>query len=285
MTFRSNIAAAAIASVCLAASASAKDLFAPAAVPGSLPMPDHIVIVMEENHGFSEIIGSSSAPYINALAQSGALFTNSFAIEHPSQPNYLDLFSGSNQGVTNDACPHTFSVENEGSELIEAGFSFAGYSEDLPGKGSLVCTSGKYARKHVPWTNFSDLVQKRVDLPFTNFPRRLTNLPAVSWVIPNLDDDMHDGTIQQGDTWLQTNLARYVKWAKKHNSLLIVTWDEDDGGTDNHIATIFVGPMVKRGQYSETINHYTVLATIEAMYGLPALGNSQGVSPITDVWK
>jgi acid phosphatase len=239
---------------------------------------------MEENHGYSEIIGSPNAPYINSLAQSGALFTKSYAIAHPSQPNYLDLFSGANQGVTNDSCPHSFAVDNEGSELIALGLSFAGYSEGLPAKGSQVCTYGKYARKHSPWTNFTNLPAK-TNLPYTKFPADYTRLPTVSWVIPNLDDDMHDGSIQQGDTWLKNNLSAYLAWAETHNSLLIVTWDEDDGGQANHIATIFAGPMIRPGQYSETINHYTVLRTIEAMYGLTPLGNSASVKPIRDVWE
>src|SRR6185312_16073764 len=86
-----------------------------------LPRPAHVIIVMEENHSYADIIGSQQAPYINGLAQSGALFTDSHAITHPSQPNYLELFSGSIQGVKNDACPHSFAVDNEGSELIAAG--------------------------------------------------------------------------------------------------------------------------------------------------------------------
>lgn len=256
----------------------------PLAARTPVPTPDHVVIVMEENHGYSQIIGSANAPYINALAQTGALFTDSHAIAHPSQPNYLDLFSGSNQGITNDSCPHRFAVDNQGSELIALGLSFAGYSEGLPAKGSLVCTYGKYARKHSPWTNFTNLPAK-ADMPFTKFPADYARLPTVSWVIPDLDDDMHDGTVRQGDTWLQNNLSAYLAWAQTHNSLLIVTWDEDDGSQGNHIATIFAGPMVKPGQYGETINHYTVLRTIEAMYGLAPLGNSAGVKPIRDVWQ
>ena len=86
---------------------------------------------MEENNGYSQIIGSSQAPYINTLASQGALFTNSSALTHPSQPNYLDLFSGSDQGVTSDSCPHTFSVASLESELNGAGKSFKGYSEGL----------------------------------------------------------------------------------------------------------------------------------------------------------
>ena len=250
----------------------------------SVPSPAHVVVVVEENHGYSQIIGSANAPYINTLASQGALFTNSSALTHPSQPNYLDLFSGSNQGVTGDSCPHTFSVASLESELNAAGKTFKGCSEGLPAVGSTICTSGSYARKHVPWTDFSkDLTTD--NQPFTSFPTDFTELPTVSFVIPNLNDDMHNGTIQQGDSWLQTHLLAYVNWAMTNNSLLIFTFDEDQGTSANHIATIFVGPMVKPGQYSEKINHYNVLRTIEDMYGLGHLGSSASAKQIADVWQ
>ena len=133
-------------------------LFSALVARGGVPVPDHVVIVVEENHSYAEIIGSAAAPYINSLAQQGALFTASHGVTHPSEPNYLALFSGSTQGVTDDSCPHTFSTANLGSELIAAGGSFIGYSEDLPAPGSTVCTSGAYARKHNPWVNFSTSV-------------------------------------------------------------------------------------------------------------------------------
>ncbi|HEX4577635.1 MAG TPA: alkaline phosphatase family protein, partial [Edaphobacter sp.] len=99
------------------------------------------------------------------------------------------------------------------------------------------------------------------------------------------NDDMHDGTIQQGDSWLQHHLLAYANWARSNNSLLIVTFDEDQGTTVNHIATIFVGAMVKPGKYGEYVNHYRLLRTLEDMYGVGHLGSSALVSPITDVWK
>src|SRR5215469_2569870 len=133
-------------------------------VANGVPRLDHVVIVIEENHSYSEIIGSSAAPYINSLAAQGALFTQSYAITHPSQPNYLDIFSGSNQGVTHDSCPHYFATDNLGLYLLNASLTFAGYSEDLPSVGSLVCTSGAYARKHAPWVNFTN-VPTTTDLP------------------------------------------------------------------------------------------------------------------------
>lgn len=279
MQIISHVGAAFLVAACFTISATGSH------AAGKVPKPDHVIIVMEENHSYSEIIGSSDAPYINSLAQEGALFTKSFAITHPSQPNYLDLFSGSDQGVTDDSCPHTFKkIANEESELLTKAFSFRGYSEGLPSRGSEVCTQGEYARKHVPWTNFTNDPGK-YNLPFTGFPSNYAKLPTVSWVIPDLLDDMHDGTIQEGDTWLKNNLAGYVSWASSHNSLLIVTWDEDDGSENNRVATIFVGQMVKAGQYNEHITHYRILRTIEAMYGLKPIANEKSVKPITDVWQ
>src|SRR5262249_22193909 len=122
----------------------------PSAAASTIPAYDHVVLAIFENHEQSSVIGASGAPYLTSLARRGANFTRSFAIEHPSQPNYLDLFSGSNQGITSDSCPHKLAANNIAHQLIAAGKSFAGYSENLPDAGSGVCRSGKYARKHVP---------------------------------------------------------------------------------------------------------------------------------------
>src|SRR5438105_1460968 len=123
-------------------------------LPASLPQPAHVVLVIEENHSFSSIIGSPALPYINGLAQQGALMTNSFAIEHPSQPNYLDLFSGSNQGIGDDSFPHRFQTPNLASELLAAGLRFGGYSQSLPAVGFSGAGFNAYAGKHNPWVNF-----------------------------------------------------------------------------------------------------------------------------------
>jgi hypothetical protein len=254
-----------------------------APVANGVSRPDHVVIVIEENHSYGEIIGSSFAPYINSLAARGALFTQAYAITHPSQPNYLDLFSGSNQGVSDDSCPHYFMTANLGLYLLNASLTFAGYSEDLPSVGSIVCTSGAYARKHAPWVNFTN-IPTTTNLPYSYFPTDYVTLPTLSFVIPNLRDDMHDGTIQQGDSWLQQQLDAYVQWAMTHNSLFIMTFDEEDGSQGNRIATIFVGQMVVPGQYSESINHFNVLRTLEDMFDLPYAGVSGSYQPITDVW-
>jgi acid phosphatase len=237
-----------------------------------------------ENHSYAQIIGNPDAPFINDLARRGALFTRSYAIGHPSQPNYLALFSGSTQGITDDSCPNRFTAPNLAADLLRAGRSFAGYAEGLPGPGSPACSAGDYARKHVPWADFPT-VPGSASLPFTSFPADYTRLPAVSFVIPDLCHDMHDCSVGTGDAWLRARLGGYADWAMNHDSLLIVTWDEDDDSAGNHIATIFAGQRVKPGRYTEPVTHYSVLATIEAAYGLPRDGQAATATPITDIWR
>jgi phosphatidylinositol-3-phosphatase len=247
---------------------------------------DHIVIVVEENHSYREILNNSQAPYMNQLMKQGANLTNHYAIEHPSQPNYLDLFSGSNQGVTNDKTPkNLFKSANLASELIAKGFTFGGYSEGMPKTGYTGPYDLKtnYARKHNPWVNFTN-VPSTVNMPFTSFPKDYSKLPTVSFVIPNMNHDIHDGTMKEADNWLKDNLDGYVQWANKHNSLLILTWDEDDTSAKNKIPTVFIGPMVKKQSYTVRTDHYSLLRTIEDIYGIQPLGKSKQATPIK-IWK
>jgi PKD repeat protein len=253
------------------------------AATASVPRPDHVVIVIDENHSEQSVLGNPNAPYINSLAAAGANLTGFHAETHPSQPNYLALFSGSTQGVTDDSCPHTFAADNLGAELIAAGLGFTGYSEGLPSVGFTGCSSGEYARKHNPWSDFSN-VPASSSQPFTAFPSDYSTLPPVSFVIPNLDNDMHDGTIAQGDSWLQSNLSGYISWAQTHNSVFVLTFDEDDGSQQNQIPTIITGAGVVAGSYPETVNHYNLLRTIEDAYGLTPVGASATANPITDIW-
>ena len=251
---------------------------------GGVPRPDHIVVVVMENHSNTDVIGNSAAPYINSLAASGANFTQSYALTHPSQPNYFMLFSGSNQGVTDNSCPHTFNTANLGASLIANNLTFKGYSESMPYDGYTGCSSGAYARKHSPWVNWSNIPASS-NLTLNAFPTDYNQLPTISFVTPNLDNDMHDGTVTQGDNWLREHFDGYVQWAKTHNSLLVLTFDEDDNNSGNRIPTVFVGEPVKPGTYSERINHYNVLRTLEDAYDLPYAGASASATPIANVWR
>lgn len=264
----------------------------------ALPAPDHIVLLFLENHAYSQIIGSSASPYINALAGDSftALFSQSYAVEHPSQPNYLDLYSGCNQGVINDYVPSgiPFTTDNLGRQLIDSGKSFITFSEGLPVVGYNGASSHAYARKHNPAANWmgsgANQIPANTNQPFSAFPSSdFSILPTVSFVIPSQSNDMHNGSdpyrITNADNWVNYNLDGYIQWARTHNSLFILTFDEDNGSDSNHIVTIFNGPMVEPGEYADTINHYTILRTIEDMYGLPYACNAAMAIPIIDCWN
>jgi len=307
--------------------------------PAGLPVYDHIVIVIEENKDYDQIIGSAKAPYINGVLKAeGASLTRMFAEEHPSEGNYFWLFSGANQGVgfedkiptEKTAAGYPFKAPNLGEQLLATGrLSFKGYAEDLPSTGSTVDKSGLYARKHVPYVSFANVPGGEAgtssNLGFRDFPdaSHFDALPTVAFVIPNLANDMHncypptciaaglDCCIAMGDEWLRKNLDAYYQWAKTHNSLLILTFDENDdksgykgltnpmvdpesrepcGGVDskskrrqlcvdlqNRIPTIFAGAHIKPGDYAEGqgVTHVNVLRTLEAMYGLAKSGAQQ----------
>ncbi len=283
--------------------------------PAALPRYDHIVIVVEENKDYQEIVGNEAAPYLNKLVAEGTDFTRMFGEEHPSEGNYFWLFSGSNQNVGfHDEVPkNKINASNLGGELIKKGLSFKGYSQSLPAIGPEVDVTPPncrypciYGRKHVPWISFPDVpngvtVATSSNLRFADFPSDYSQLPTVAFVIPDMEHDMHNGepkdSIPAGDLWLRQNIDRYYEWAKTHNSLLIVTFDENDdksgfrGLTDpavspdhdqrridqqNRIATIFAGAHVKMNHAAaDGMTHVNILRTIEAMYGLAKSGGQQ----------
>jgi phosphatidylinositol-3-phosphatase len=255
------------------------------ATHGALPVPDHILVVVLENKDVEQVLGSPDAPYLNSLAAESANFVNAHAETHPSQPNYLALFSGDTQGVTDDTCLKSpLSAPSLGGRVQAAGRTFVGYAEDLPAVGYAGCAQHGYARKHNPWVNFAD-VPPGSSRPLSDLPTDYVDLPNVAFLIPNLCHDMHDCDVSTGDTWLRENVARYAAWAVTHNSLLLVTFDESEShGDDNGIVTVLSGAMVRAGTYDESIDHYRLLRTITEMYRLPPLGRSAQVEPITDVW-
>ncbi|GGQ73462.1 alkaline phosphatase family protein [Kitasatospora griseola] len=255
----------------------------------ALPAPDHVIVVVMENHAYSQVIGSSSAPYLNGtLVAGGANLTQSYGLTHPSEPNYYMLFSGSNQGRTDDSCVKVGSMTapNLASELIAAGKSWGSYNETLPSQGSTTCSSGKYAQKHNPWFGFAN-VPTNTAYTFAQFPTDYTTLPKVSFVVPNLCSDMHDCSVSTGDTWIKSNLGAYATWAQTHNSLLVVTFDEDNSLSGNRIPTVVYGQHVIPGSTSATTyNHYNVLRTLEDLAGLSAhAGNAASASDITGIWN
>jgi acid phosphatase len=250
----------------------------------ALPRPAHVVVVIEENHTLAQVIESGDAPYLATVAREGALFTHAHGVTHPSQPNYFALFAGLTN-VNGDGCPArgiARTAPNLAGELLAAGYTYVAYSEALPKAGFLGCSAGTYARKHAPWTHFTN-IPRSLHRPLDDLTSFET-LPTVTFIVPDVDDDMHDGTVHEADDWAEAHLAPLLKWAAQHDTLVIFTWDE---GYDerNSIPTMFVGPMVRAGTYTQHIDHYNVLRTLEDMYGLPRTGTAARVAPITTIWR
>lgn len=253
---------------------------APVGVPAH---PAHVVVVMLENHSFGEVVGAPAAPFLSGLARQGATFSDFVAITHPSEPNYLALFSGSTHGLTSDACPVSFDGPNLAASLRAAGLSFTGYAEGLPYSGFTGCSSGNYARKHCPWLDFG--LPSSVSQSMSDFPAEFGRLPTVAFVVPDLQHDMHDGTVAEADAWLRSHLSGYAAWATGHDSLLIVTADEDDGSSGNRVPAVIYGAHVAPGRYTAHYTLYSLLRTIEDMYRLPPVGQSASAAPITGSWR
>lgn len=256
---------------------------ASATTAARIPRYSHIVVVVLENHSYQEIIGSRSAPFLSQVARSGAVMTRSYAVTHPSQPNYLALFSGSTHGVSSDSCPQTLTGPNLASALRSHGHSFVGYSESMRAVGFAGCSQGHYVRKHNPWVDF-DSLPGSVSQPMNAFPLNPAKLPTVSFVVPNLQHDMHDGTIAQSDAWLRQHLGGYSSWALTHNSLLIVTADEDDRSAGNRIATILSGAHVRPGFYGGRVTHYGILRSVLDSYRITGFGKAATAARLTGMW-
>lgn len=315
----------------------------------TVPHYDHVVLVIDENKNDTEIRNSALAPYINnVLLPGSADLTHFVAEQHPSQPNYLQLFSGSDQGVKQDGLPGTpaepgtlaapppFHTANLGREIVNAGRTFASFSESLPTTGftgeafSNNPGLNEYVRKHNPTVDWQDdsatdasnpnALKSSVNRAFSDFPTDaagFAGLPSFSLVVPNEQNDMHDGSIQTGDAWLRDHIEAYRQWALTNNSLLIFTFDESDLGAlqsdpNNQIITAISGQNVIVGKYAESaisrfriseaatpdtaINHYNLARTIESIFSTAtdvstvAQNNRQvnilggSILPITDIF-
>ncbi|WP_406115676.1 alkaline phosphatase family protein [Streptomyces sp. NBC_01014] len=252
----------------------------------AVPKPDHVVMVMMENHGYDDILNNTSdkpqdqAPYIKSLVAQGASFTNSYGITHPSLPNYYALLSASDTVRTSDfPAPSSVDADNLPNQLVTHGYSFADYADQaLPTQWLRYKTT-----PGVPG-NLNPMDKRQEEFPTTQ--DGFAELPTVSFYVGNGMQSMHDGSIAQGDAFVKNTFGSYIQWARTHNSLFVLTWDEDDFTPANHIPTIMVGPMAEAGEYSEKINHYSVLRTLLDMYGLDHINHTADadVSTITDTW-
>lgn len=246
-----------------------------------------------ENHSYGSIIGSSSAPYINSLAGSCGLATNYHNITHPSLPNYLATTSGMSEqavGAFSSDCDPTPSCESSGASLFGQGETWKSYVEDMPapcGRGS----TGEYAARHNPAVYYTALAGcPAFDVPYPALGQDLADgrLPAFSFVTPNVLDDMHDGTVADGDRWLAANLPMLLEsnLFRLGHLVVFLTWDEGEGGSAGdcatnttdvgcHVATLVLSATTRPGTRAGALfNHWSLLRTTEELLHLPLLGEA-----------
>jgi acid phosphatase len=245
---------------------------------------------MEENHSYSDVIGSSSMPYFNSLVSQYGLGTQYFANGHPSIPNYLVLTTGLLE-TTDDSFSGIISDDNAVRELVKAGKTWKAYAESLPSPGYLGGDSGLYLRHHVPFTYLSDVQsdssQAANIVPFTQFATDLANnaLPQYSFIVPNIMDDAHNGTLAQADAWLQTNIAPLIaSSAFQSSGLLIITFDESEDSDVAHgggqVATLIISSTAKKGFQSATLyQHQSTLRLILSASGVSTFPGMSATAP------
>jgi phosphatidylinositol-3-phosphatase len=252
--------------------------------------PDHIIFVWLENKEFERLTGAdSSAPYINSLVKAGTLFTDYHAITHPSYPNYVDFFAGAANGITGDDCVNadTLTAPNLYTILYKAGKTFAWYSEGLPATGSKVCASQYYVAKHNPTSIFKN-VPDGANKRFADLPADFNKLENVVAISPNLNNDMHDGSIGDGDAWIRKHLSALADWCMTHNSIFVIDFDESDSRFSNQVPVIVIGEHVKAGYKSNKhYNHFSWTKTISAMCHASQVwtSNVSDARVIQDCWK
>jgi phosphatidylinositol-3-phosphatase len=258
----------------------------------AVPASSHVVVVVEENHSYSSVIGNSAMPYLNSLAKNYSLFTNYYANTHPSIGNYFEITTG--QMITNnDSFTSTVSVDNIVRHLLSAGKTWKSYAESLPYTGYTGGNTGYYVKRHNPLAYFNDVanssVQRQRLVPFTHFSTDLANrtLPAFSFVVPNVMHDAHNGTPAAADSWLKQNIAPLLSNPQfTTNGILIIVFDEsydtDTAHGGGHVAAIVVGPKVKRGYRSTTfLQHQSSLKAILEALGVNAtLGSASSATPL-----
>ena len=276
------------------------------AVFAQVPQSAHVVMVVEENHSYSKIIGNMNMPYLNGLAQKYGLAVNYYANTHPSIGNYFMLTTG--QTITdNDSYSGTVTANNFVRAALSSGTSWKSYAESLPYAGYLGGDKYPYSKHHNPFAYFQDVVNSSTEklniVPFTQFSQDLTNhtLPKFSFVIPNLHSDMHDcptgmSTCTEAqkaaaaDSWLKKNIAPLLSNADfQKDGLLIITWDEGSVGDNayggGHVATIVVGPKVRSAHRSSSFyQEQSLLRTILDATGVSAggMGAAETASSMSD---
>jgi phosphatidylinositol-3-phosphatase len=252
--------------------------FAPAVTAaGKAPL----VVIWMENHERSAIIGSSSAPYMNQLANTYRDFTHYYAVTHPSLPNYLTQGNGSTNGKSGSDSITAGAISGSSlwGDLQNAGVNWKVYMESMPSNCYSGGGSGQYVLRHNWATPYAQLFsqtaycQAHVQPWTANAP-----LAPLTFIAPNLCNDMHDCSVATGNGWLANVVPGYLAQGAK----VIITFDE--GGTSDHgggnVYMVVAKQGMKHSVRTGTFTHYSLLAAIEDRFGLQRRGNAVGIAKL-----
>ena len=249
------------------------------------------MLVILENADYTTALAQ---PFLAALARDGSLLRQSFAVAHPSQPNYLALTAGSPHDVPSDA-PVTLDVPHIGDLLEARGRTWKVYAEGYPGHCFLGTRAGAYVRWHVPFLSFKNVqtdparCARVVDATQLADDIRLGMMPDYAMYVPDLVHDGHDTGVGAADRWLAETFGPLLRDPRfMQDMVFIVTFDEGRGWwRRNHIYTALYGDRVIPGSVSDMrADHYTLLRTIEEILGLGSLGQHDSrASTIRGIWK
>jgi phosphatidylinositol-3-phosphatase len=257
-----------------------------------VPASKHVVIVMEENHSYSSVIGSSSMPYLNSLANKYGLATQYYANTHPSIGNYFMLTTGAII-TNNDSYSGTVSQDNIVRHILTAGKTWKSYAENLPYVGYTGGDKTPYIKHHNPEAFFTDVanssVQKLNLVPFPQFATDLANgqLPDFTFVVPNQNDNAHNGTLATADSWLKTNIEPLIAspaFQTGGDGILFIVFDESTSSDlthgGGHVACVVVSPNGKPAFKSTSLfQHQSVLKTIMAALGMTSFPGAAETAP------
>jgi hypothetical protein len=249
-----------------------------------------VLIIIFENANYEKAMAQS---YFKKLSEEGALFTNFNGEAHPSQANYVALIAGDTYGIKNDK-----NVDLNGShigDLLDAkGLTWKAYAEKYPGNCFLGTSSGKYARKHLPFISFKNIQDNPercanlVDGAAFDADLAAGTLPDYALYVPDLKNDGHDTGVSFADQWLHDKFGSLFKDADfMRDRIVMITFDESQSTNPNHIYTVLYGDSVKAGSVvSIRHDHYSLLRLIEDEMGLGSLNMSDAqASPITGIWQ
>ena len=244
---------------------------------GTVPQSNHIWIITEENHSYEKVIGNPNMPYFNSLAKKYAVAAQYYANIHNSLADLMRIVAGQNVTLWNNTTS-CYNVDNVVRHLLLHGMTWKSYQEDLPYAGFTGLTWAGYLRRHNPLIDFTDTCtpsQKLNDVPYSQLAKDIANnaTPNYAFISPNKWHDAHDGTLAQADQWLSQQVPKILalpEFQSGGDGLLFIVWDEGTH-TDNRcnaqvsgicggrIATLVVGPKVKRGCKSQVLYHHQSL--------------------------